>query len=284
MKAEAVWPGGAILGEGPTWSARERAVYWVDVKGKALHRHSLAGEERRSWTMPDMIGWVVERRDRPGFIAGMRTGFAELTLDPLTILPIGEPEPHLPGNRFNDGKADAAGRIWAGTMDNAEKEASGAFYRLDQDLRWTCVDQGYLVPNGPTFSSNGRALFHVDSALRTIYRFDLDEAGELSGKRVHIRFEKQWGYPDGLTTDADGCLWIACWGGAQVARFDPDGRLMRHIPMPVAQPTSCVFAGENLDRMFVTSAAIGTSGDPLAGALFEIDPEVRGLPINSFAG
>src|SRR5215207_1907949 len=111
MNAQVAWPGGAILGEGPIWSARERAVYWVDIKGRRLHRLTLADGGRTSWDMPDMVGWIAERRSGQGFIAGMRTGFAELSLDPVQVRPICSPEPDRPGNRFNDGAADSAGRL-----------------------------------------------------------------------------------------------------------------------------------------------------------------------------
>ena len=108
--------GRSLLGEGPLWSERDNAIYWVDILGKRLHRMSLADDGVASWDMPELIGWVIERRSEPGFIAGFVSGFAELALDPLAIQPIGNPQPDFPGNRMNDAKADTAGRIWAGPM------------------------------------------------------------------------------------------------------------------------------------------------------------------------
>ena len=118
------------LGEGTLWSARDNAVYWVDIRGPALNRLSLTDGDVQRWTMPEPLGWVAESRGG-GFVAGLQSGFARLTLDPLVIEPFGDPEPHLPGNRMNDGKADADGRIWCGTMDMAEEQDSGSLYRLD---------------------------------------------------------------------------------------------------------------------------------------------------------
>jgi D-xylonolactonase len=115
-----VWPARALLGEGPLWAARENAVYWVDIKGRVLYRLSLADESRKSWPMPERICWVIERRDQAGFVAGFKSGFAFLTLDPLTITPIGNPDADHPGNRLNDAKADENGCIWAGSMDDDE--------------------------------------------------------------------------------------------------------------------------------------------------------------------
>lgn len=281
---QCVWPLGAILGEGPIYSAREDAIYFVDIKKPALHRLTLIDGAKATWSMPAPIGWVAERRDSPGFIIGLRNGFAKLTLDPFAVTLIAELESGLPGNRMNDAKADSRGRLWAGTMDDAEVQESGALYRLDSDHSWRRMDDGYRVPNGPTFSPDGDVLYHADSARRTVYRFDLDAAGELSNKSIFTTFLEDSGYPDGMTTDADGGVWIAHWGGARVSRFTPDGVLDRAIALPVTQPTSCVFAGPDLTRMFVTSASIGLADEPLAGALFEIDPGARGLPTHAFAG
>jgi sugar lactone lactonase YvrE len=138
--------------------------------------------------------------------------------------------------------------------------------------------------NGPTFSPDGATLYHTDNARRVVYAFDLNENGALANKRVFVRFEDAWGYPDGMTTDSEGGVWIAHWDGARVSRFTPDGALDRSIALPVSRPTSCVFAGDELERMFVTSASIGREDEPLAGGLFEIDPGVRGAPAHMFAG
>ena len=283
-EARCVWPARAVLGEGPLWSGRDCAVYWVDIKGRALHRYSLVDESLRSWKMPDLLGWVIERRDRPGFIAGFRDCFAELTLEPPAIDRIGSLEPDLPHNRLNDAKADIHGRIWAGSMDNRDPgEVTGSLYRIDPNLSWQRVDTGYGVTNGPTFSPDGTILYHADSAKRTIYCFDVALDGALLNKRAWVTLPEESHYPDGMATDVEGCVWVAVWGGGCVRRFRPDGSLDREIPLPPSQVSSCVFAGESLDRMFVTSASIGREHEPLAGSLFEVDPGVSGLPTNQFA-
>jgi xylono-1,5-lactonase len=274
--ARTVWQVGAILGEGPVWIARENAIYFVDIKKPALHRYALADGAMRSWDMPEPICWIIPRLDREDYIAGFKSGFAELSLDPLNIKKLGSPEPQHPGNRLNDAKVDAWGRIWAGSMDDAEKHARGALHRLDPDLKWQTLDEGYFIANGPTFSPDGYTLYHTDSARRLIYAFDLSSDGRLANRRIFVRFEESWGFPDGMSTDANGGVWVAHWGGARVSRFTPRGELERSIALPTLNITSCVFAGENLDRMFVTSASIGVDNDPLAGALFEVDPGVRG--------
>lgn len=272
------------LGEGLLWSARDDAVYWTDIVGQRLNRLRLADEQVERWAMPDMIGWVIERREQPGFIAGLRRGIVALTLDPLTIAPLATPEPDLPDNRMNDAVADRWGRIWAGTMPVACDVPTGALYRLDPDLGLTRVDSGYVVTNGPAISADARWLYHTDSVRRCVYRFALDERGDLGPREDFIAFDADWGSPDGMTVDAAGGLWIAHWGGGCVSRFTTAGARTHRIALPASQITNIAFGGRDLDRMFVTSAADGVD-EPLAGALFEIDARrFRGLPTQQFAG
>jgi xylono-1,5-lactonase len=272
--------GRSILGEGPLWSERENSVFWVDILGKRLNRLSLGDGAVTRWDMPEPIGWVIER-ERGGFIAGLASGFVELDLDPFAIRLIVDPEPGVTTNRMNDAKADAAGRIWAGTMPYSCEGDSGAFYRLDTDRRCTRIDAPYCIPNGPAIASDGDMMFHTDSARRTIYRMAVQDDGSLGPRAPHIMFPPEWGSPDGMTLDADDHLWVAHWGTGQISRFDSDGVREGVIALPASQITSMTFAGPGLDRMFVTSAADGVK-ETQAGALFEVEPGCRGLPTRQF--
>jgi len=274
----------AILGEGPLWVARENAVYWTDIKGRALHRLTLDGFEHTRWQMPDLLCWVVERQNGPGFIAGFRTSVAKLQLDPFGIEPIAVPEPDLPNNRLNDAAVDRTGCIWAGTMDDREETASGSLYRLDCAGRCRRQDTGYVISNGPTFSPDHSCLYHTDTARRIIYRFTVGADGRIGERETFVEFPSDWGSPDGMATDREGGIWVAHWGGGRLSRFLPDGRLDRAIGLPASQVTSCCFAGPDLDRMFVTTASIGRDDEPLAGCLFEVDPGVRGAPCHAYGG
>lgn len=276
-----------VLGEGLWWSERENAVYWTDILSHAVNRYSLIDGSVKRWTVPERIGWVIERRSKPGFIAGFQSGFAELELEPLAIRPIVDPEPELPGNRLNDAKADRRGHIWAGTMDAAIEATTGSLYRLQPDHSVRRMDTGYKICNGPAFSPTQDLIYHTDTGLSTVYCFDMTPAGEIANRRVFLEFTDEMGYPDGMTVDAEGFVWIAHWGGSRVSRFSPDGKLERVIKLPAAQITNVTFAGPNLDRMFVTSAGDGIdrSKEPLAGSLFEVDPGgARGLLPGLFAG
>lgn len=279
---------GAILGEGPVWVAREQALYWLDIKGCRLHRFKPGPDDATSWETPFRIGAIAPRR-QGGFVGASERGFVLIDRDVTRFELIGHPEPELPGNRANDGKLDAAGRFWAGTMDDAEQQRRGSLYRLDADLTWSRRDTDYMVPNGPAFSPDGRYCYHTESSERTIHRFELDAHGVLTGKIPFAQFGGEDGYPDGMTVDGEGCLWVAFWDGWCVRRLSPGGDVIGQVELPVQRPTSCVFGGTNLDRLFITSASVGLDSvaravQPLAGGLFVAVPGARGLAGAEFAG
>jgi len=273
-----------ILGEGPVWDSVRGELLWVDIVGQRLHRLDLTGGGIASLDLTEPIGWALPRCTATSFIAGFRSGFHILDVDTGERQLIGHPEADRPFNRLNDAKVDPQGRIWAGSKHDLDDSATGALHRLDPSMTWRLCDDGYGVANGPAFSPDGRTMYHTDSALRTIYAFDLHDDGTLSGKRIWRRFDDDWGYPDGMTTDADGCLWIAHWGGGRISRFAADGALVGSICLPATNITSCAFAGERLDRLFVTSSTLDREDEPYAGALFEVDTGCIGLPPHRFAG
>jgi xylono-1,5-lactonase len=268
------------------WSPRLDRLIFVDIRGSRLIAWSPTDGDAQEWALPESCCWLIERSDGNGFLAGLRTRIIHLGLDLITgpeiIAELARPEADIPGNRFNDGKADPWGRAWAGSMDDREKEKRGWLYRIDPNGMVTRHDGPYGVANGPAFSPDGRTLFHTDSAAREVYAFDLSPQGELTNKRVHIRFSERDGYPDGMTSDAEGGLWIAHWDGGRITRFDPSGQPERSIPLPCSRVTSCAFFGQELEMLAVTTACYQRGAEPLAGALFTLAPGVRGLPAARF--
>lgn len=287
-----VWDEGALLGEGPVWVERDRRLYWVDIKGKAIHRYDPANGGKRSWRTAEEVG-AIQPTGSGGFVVARQSGFAfaELPEDDAEahFRPIADPEPDLSRNRFNDGKIDSAGRFWAGTMDDGRVNETGVLYRLDPDLTCRTMDAGYVITNGPAFSPDGKTLYHTNTLEGVVYAFDLDAAGGIANKRPFIRIAEDDGYPDGMSVDTEGCLWIAIFGGWRVNRFSPAGESIGQVAVPAAQVTSCVFAGAGLDEMYITTSAGGLSEEarkaqPLAGGLFHCRPGAAGPPATCFAG
>ena len=276
----------AVLGEGPVWVEREHALYWVDIQGSKVFR--LHDGDVRTWDAPIRVCSLAPRASG-GFVAGTEDGIFFVDLDSGRFEPIADPEADRPGNRFNDGKVDRAGRFWAGTMDDKERESAGTLYRLDPDLRCTDIDHGYRITNGPAFSPDGRLMYHSDTARQLTYVFDIDDAGNAANRREFARFAADEGFPDGMTVDAEGCLWIAFWGGWCVRRYSPQAELMRKLELPAGQITSCAFGGEGLRTLFVTSARRGLEGtelarQPFSGGLFAAQAGVAGIAEVPFAG
>ena len=270
----------ALLGEGPVWDAAGQCLWWVDIKGPALFRREMGGRVDR-WVPPMRIG-AVAPAEGGGLLAATDRGFVSIAPEQARYTPLAHPEAHLPGNRANDGKLDRRGRFWAGTMDDAEVSDSGSLYLLEAGSAPRRMDSGYRVLNGPAFSPAGYRLYVTDSARRKIFALDLAPDGSLSHKRIFAQFAADDGYPDGMTVDSEGCLWIAFWDGWCVRRMAPDGSRLAEIAMPVQRPTSCTFGGADLSTLFITSARIGLDAaalavQPHAGGLFACVPGVVGL-------
>jgi D-xylonolactonase len=288
-KPEVVWEIDALLGEGPVWVARENAVYWVNIFNNDVHRYHLGDGAKSTWHF-DVEVTSVSPREGGGFVGSIRDGFAHIDFDNQSLDPIVLPESDIPDNRFNDGKVDAQGRYWAGTMDTKQNSESGSLYRLNPDMTCQTMDENYIITNGPAFSKDGSIMYHTDTIKHEIYMFDLNDAGDISNKRIFTKItQPEEGSPDGMTVDSEDCLWVAHFGGARITRYSPQGEVLQVVPMPVPNITSCTFAGDNLDVMYITTARTGISEAdlskyPLAGSFFKFKPDVKGLPTPLFAG
>jgi sugar lactone lactonase YvrE len=197
-------------------------------------------------------------------------------------------EADRPANRSNDGKTDAEGRFWFGTMDDGEREDSGAVYRLDPDWSVTRVADGMGIPNTLTHTLDGETLILADSRQGALYACSVRSDGSLGERRLFAQVAPP-GAPDGSALDAEGYLWNAQWGASRVVRYAPDGSIDRVVEMPVSQPSSCAFGGPRLDVLYVTSARVSLSEaelerEPLAGGVFAFEPGVSGCPVSPFAG
>jgi xylono-1,5-lactonase len=288
---QCVWEEPAILGEGAVWVERENALYWVDVVGKKVHRYGLAGGTRKTWSFATEVPCLAPRR-LGGFVGATRHGLAffDFSADVVEPQVIAEFETDIPGNRFNDGKADARGRFWAGTVDEANwRDATGSLYRLDADLSVRKIESGYICSNGPAYSADNKTFYLNETMKGLIYAFDFGADGEIRNRRPFVKLGDGEGGPDGLTVDAEDCVWVCHFGGGRVSRFSPQGERLQTVLLPVPNVTSCTFAGAGLDTLYITTARYGMSEEdirkqPLAGSLFACQPGVRGLPTQLFAG
>ena len=289
----------ADLGEGPVWEARAGILYWVDIHAGRLHIFNPQAGTDQQVVFGEYVGCAAPRRSG-GLVLGLRSGFA--LLDPprldssleqwgagtQTLL---NPEPHLPGNRFNDGKCDPAGRFLAGSMDDAEVEACGSLYSLAPDGSLKTLLTGTRISNGLAWSPDYRTFYFIDTPTRVVMAYDYDLAsGGIDNPRPALSIPPKLGWPDGMTSDGEGMLWVALWAGAKLTRWNPlTGQLVAEIPIPAFNVSSCAFGGPDLTDLYITSARKGMDPEqlakyPLTGGLFRVRTNIQGLPTFEFGG
>jgi sugar lactone lactonase YvrE len=274
---------GMELGEGVFWDAARGSLVWVDILGGEVHELH-AGRHRR-YAAGSHVGAAAPRAGG-GWVLAVREGFA--ALDPAAGQVTELRRVAVAGTRMNDGNVDAAGRFFAGTMLDSEEAGGGRLYRLDSDHSVTAVLDPVGVSNGIDWSPDGRTVYYVDSLTSQVAAFDFDlETGAWSNRRVLAHIEA--GFPDGLTVDTEGGIWVAIWEGASVRRYTPDGKLDRSIEVPAPRVTACGFGGEDLSTLYITTARVGLKPEhlathPLSGSLFATRPGFTGRPRHAYRG
>jgi sugar lactone lactonase YvrE len=280
----------ATLGECPKWSARDGALWWVDIAAPSLNRFDPATGENRAIGFDEAIGCFAERAGG-GFIAGLRSGIWLLDAagrkDRLAANPQGEGAP----SRFNDGRADPWGGFWAGTVWEPKDRPGAALWRIAPDLGCTLIADEVTTSNGVAFSPDRRWAYHSDTPAHVVYRYPLDpDTGAVVGARkVWKRFPHGRGRPDGAAVDEEGCYWTALFAGSRVVRLSPAGEELGSWELPACCPTMVAFGGADRRTLFVTTARENRPEAelarlPLSGSLFAMPVAVPGLSEPEFAG
>ncbi|MDN0194423.1 SMP-30/gluconolactonase/LRE family protein [Streptomyces sp. S.PNR 29] len=270
----------ATLGEGPTWDAEAGRLVWIDILGSRIHTYDPVSGRRTVRTTEQHVG-AAKPRAGGGLVLNLRDGVG--LLDPDGGFRWLHHEP-VPGRRANDAAVAPDGSLWAGTMRYDEAPGGGTLSRLTGDGSVRTVLDDVAVSNGTGWSPDGRLMYYIDSPTRRIDVFDYD-GGQISGRRPLAEIEEGAGFPDGLTVDADGCVWVALWQGAAVRRYTPAGVLDRVIELPVPLVTACAFGGAELTDLYITTARVGLdTPPPLSGSLLVVPGAGKGLPQAVFAG
>jgi sugar lactone lactonase YvrE len=253
---------------------------WIDILQNKIHEYNPFNQQYKYLDTKSNIGSFAIIDDRY-LIAALQEGIFRIDRENGERMYRMDPEAHLPLNRFNDGKCDPAGRFWAGSMPMNELEPTGSLYMFEGTKSERKIEQ-VTVSNGLTWSLDRRCFYFIDSPTLSIVSYDYEiGTGAISNKNIVVKMDVKEGYPDGMTIDEEGMLWVAHWDGWQVARWDPEtGKKILSVRMPVSKPTSVCFGGANMDELFVTSDSRGIIGkdwneQPLAGGTFV----VRGLGV-----
>lgn len=280
----------AELGEGPVWDDGSNRLWWVDILGCNLNRYDPKTGRNKSFDIGEHIGAAV-LREKGGLVLALKSGFAFFNPETGAIKKIADPEAHLQGSRFNDGKCDPAGRFWAGTLAYNLEEGAGSLYCLHPDLRIERKLEQVTISNGLAWNEKTDTFFFIDTPTHEIISFSFDQqAGKISNRSLVYRFDENDGYPDGMAIDEKGCLWVALYNGSRVVCIDPkQKKTVAEIKLPVPKPTSCAFGGKNLDELYITTCREHMNDDeiekhPLSGSIFKAELPVRGIPVHAFSG
>lgn len=279
----------AVLGEGPVWNPQTKRLLWVDCDQKKLFDLDPQTGAVSTRQLPSAPGSYAFR-NAGGMIMAYRNKLVLLDKAGEVERVVETPLLDFAVERFNDGACDCLGRFWVGSMDPKMSRPTGALFCVEPDLTIRKMQTEITVSNGIAFSPDNRTLYHTDSRIGTIYAYDFDlEAGAISNRRIHIDFKQVGGRPDGCTIDSDGHLWVAVIETGAIVRFDPAGREVSRIALPITRPTSTMFGGEDLRTLYITSMRHALSPaelaeQPLAGCLLSVRTEQHGMPEPFFAG
>lgn len=270
----------ATLGEGPTWDAAAGRLVWLDILGSRVHTYD-PSSGRRTVRVTDQHVGAAKPRAGGGLVLNLRDGVG--LLDPDGGFRWLHRDP-VPGRRANDAAVAPDGALWVGTMRYDEAAGGGTLSRVTGDGSAEVVLDDVTVSNGTGWSPDGRLMYYIDTPTRRIDVFEYAD-GRVANRRRLAEIEEGAGFPDGLTVDADGCVWVALWDGAAVRRYTPDGELDRVLELPTPRVTACAFGGTDLTDLYVTTARAGqTAPHPLAGSLLVFPSAGKGLPQPVFAG
>ncbi|AKT30617.1 SMP-30/gluconolactonase/LRE family protein [Pseudomonas syringae pv. actinidiae] len=278
------------LAEGAFWDAEEQALYWVDIAGFLACR--LIAGEYRQWCMPEPVSAFIPTEQGDALVT-LASGVYRLDLTAektsLSLFCVADP---TPGNRANEARCDTSGRLWLGSMqNNIDAEGgdvplvrrSGGLFRVDADASVTRLLDGQGIVNTLLWNADSSVLYSADTLDEVIYQYPVLADGTLGPRQVWAA-EHSRGSPDGSAMDAQGYVWNARWGGSCLIRFAPDGSVDRIVDLPVSHPTSCVFAGPDLQTLYVTSAAPGDAHGQFDGAVLMAHVGVSGKACQRFAG
>jgi len=278
-KPECVWKTKSTLGEGTLWVKKLNSLFFVDIKKKKILILNLKTNKKKILKLNKEIGFIAQIKKNI-FILGLKSELRIINLKDLKTLYSIPIESNKPNNRINDGKIDPMGRLWFGTMDNLEKKQSGSLYCLDKNLILHKVDDGYFITNGPAFI-NKNNFYHTDSRKKTIYKIKINNKFKIVKKNIFVKFNKNVGSPDGMTTDNKNNLWVCHYRGARISVYNLKGHKIHQIYLPAKNITNCTFGGIKNDELFISTARKDMSSEelkkyPLSGSLFRVKTNIKG--------
>jgi len=273
----------AALGEGALWNYKTQELYWVDIEKQILNIYNPKSKTNKSINMPSRIGTVVpvdsnvllSALEDGVYETNIKTGVSELFVDM---------NKELLGRRLNDGKCDPNGRFWVGSMHMEQEKGKAQLFMIDANKQLQVKIDAVTISNGIVWTSDKTKMYYIDTPTSEIKSYDYDNTtGVISNEKMVVEIPESLGFPDGMTIDSQGMLWVGMWNGYGVIQFNPNtGKVMQRIKVPAQNVTSCAFGGENLDILYITTAQEGMtkkalSKYPLSGSIFKVKSGSKGV-------
>lgn len=276
-----------LLGECPVWDNENSRIFWIDITAGDVHYFYPKTEKIYTYSLGKLIGSIGLKSPNT-LIAALKSGFFEIDLLNNSINPIAFLEKEIPDIRFNDGKCDSTGRFWAGTMSITGTNKKGQLYTLEKNKTLTIKVDNVSCSNGMAWNKENNRFYYIDTPTQQVVEYDYNaKDGSITNPKKIITIEKNDGYPDGMTIDDEGMLWIALWNGWKVVRYNPStGKRILEVKLPVSKVSSCTFGGDNYEDLYITSAKVDLTDEelrvePFAGSLFVLRKSgFKGTPSN----
>ncbi|QQR64927.1 SMP-30/gluconolactonase/LRE family protein [Candidatus Kaiserbacteria bacterium] len=289
--AELVYMSSAVLGEGPLWDEKRGVLWWVDIVGGQVHKFNPGTKQDEIFSIGTPVGAVV--LDKEGhLILAVKNGFARYDTETNTLEMLATVEHTNKSIRFNDGKCDPYGRLWAGTLAEDGTPDAGRLFCLEHDFSVTEKQSGVGISNGIGWNANEDTMYYIDSQSQQVVAYEYDkDSGAITHPRTIVTIDEAEGTPDGMCVDSEGMVWVALWGGGKVVRINPDnGERLAEVQVPdVTHVTSCTFGGKDMNILFITTARQGLTpeeekNEPYAGSIFAVETDTTGRFAHTYKG
>jgi sugar lactone lactonase YvrE len=275
------------LGEGSIWNYKTGELWWIDIEGRTLNTYNPKTKVTRTFDVKHRIGTVVPSEDGLSAILALQTGVWRLNLETEEMTFVSRVEGDTANIRLNDGKCDPAGRFWVGSMHLQQLQYKASLFRItpnEDQVFIKKMQDSVTISNGIIWSLDEKTMYYIDTDRGNVRAYNYDKkTGDITNERVIITVSDTLGYPDGMTIDSEGMLWIALWNGNGVSRWNPNtGEMLQFIEVPAHNVSSCAFGGENLETLYITSARVDMTDEelkakPNAGGVFKVVPGVKGV-------
>ena len=269
--------------ENPIWNFKTKTLTFVDIKSKCFY---IWKKKLKKYKFSKIISNFLPTSSKNVWLASSKNKILRIKKIGKKIYINCECTLDIDKNsRLNDAKIDSSGRLWASSMDNNQKDKTGKLYFFKNLTKPNIISENFIIGNGIDWSPNQKKLYFVKSDKKTIFIYDYNKkSGKVKNCKLFAKIPKSRGIPDGICVDTLGYIWVACWDGGCIIRYNQKGKINNIIELPVSRPTSLCFGGGNLKNIYVTTARKLNNNklEKNSGNVFIIKTNIKGKKIHYF--